>query len=396
VNTRLLSLEVQTFITQNLHCNLSQLILKGSPFEDVSIQEIAQQIEGKQKSLKKLPIWHTTAGVLFPKKINLEQSSSEATAAYKSKRVSGTRLVDLTGGFGVDCTFFSKSIDRVFHWELNPELSDLVKHNCLQMGIENIETQVGDGLQILKNSTRRYDWIYLDPSRRDEAKGKVFLIKDCLPNVPENIDFFFEYTDQILIKYAPMLDISSAIKDMRNVVEVHVVAHLNEVKEILFVLKKEAIDTIRVFTCNLLKNGQQNFNFSFESDCKATYGEPQTYLYEPNAALLKSGAFSQISQKFHLDKLHKHSHLYTSEALMTDFPGRTFKIKKSIRYNKKELLNLLPEQKANITTRNFPETVAQIRKKTKIKEGGTVYLFFTTDFKDNKIVLLCSKRSTQK
>ena len=203
-------------------------------------------------------------------------------------------------------------------------------------------------------------------------------------------------TDQILIKYAPMLDISSAIKDMRNVVEVHVVAHLNEVKEILFVLKKEAIDTIRVFTCNLLKNGQQNFNFSFESDCKATYGEPQTYLYEPNAALLKSGAFSQISQKFHFDKLHKHSHLYTSEALMPDFPGRTFQIEKSIRYNKKELLNLLPEQKAIITTRNFPETVAQIRKKTKIKEGGTVYLFFTTDFKDNKIVLLCSKRSTQK
>jgi precorrin-6B methylase 2 len=392
LNTAILHTEVQQFITDNLKADITKLILKGSPFDDVSIQELANQIVAKQKSEHKLTSWFQTENIYYPSKINIEQTSSESTANYKSNLVTGTSIIDITGGFGIDCFYFSKHFKDVIHCEINEELSAIVTHNCKQLKITNITTFSGDAIDFLKNSKEKFDCIYIDPSRRDDIKGKVFLLEDCVPNVPENMDLLFTKSNQILIKTSPILDISSAINELKFVTEVHVVAINNEVKELLFLLEKDSSKAIQIKTINIGKNETQSFHFKYKESLYSAYSEPLSYLYEPNSAILKSGGFHQITNQLNIEKLHQHSHLYTSKTLQ-NFPGRVFKIEHTLSYDKKKLKKLLPGNKANITIRNFPKTVAQIRKETKIKEGGTVFIFFTTNFKNELIVLVCSKNS---
>jgi hypothetical protein len=390
LNTAILQSKVQHFIVDHLKSDITKLILKGSPFDDISIQELANQIIAKQKSEQKLKTWFSTENIYYPPKISIEQTSSEITANYKSTLLIGASIIDITGGFGVDCFFFSRQFKDVIHCEINEDLSTIVKHNYQQLNIKNIETISGNGIEFLKNSDTTFDCIYIDPSRRNDTKGKVFLLKDCLPNVPENIDFLFTKTTQILLKNSPILDISSAITELKFVKEIHVVAIKNEVKEVLFLLEKNYEGDIQIKTINIQKEDTQRFDFKLKEAVTSIYSEPLSYLYEPNAAILKSGGFHQISKQLNLFKLHQHSHLYTSEQLI-DFPGRNFKIRNVINYDKKKLKKLLTEKKANITTRNFPKTVAQIRKETGIKDGGTSYIFFTTDNKNELKSIICSK-----
>ncbi len=390
MNTAILHKEVQQFITDNLNSDITKLILKGSPFTNVSIQELANQIVAKQKSIHKLPSWFSTENIYYPQKISIEQTSSEITAKYKLEIVSGKKIIDITGGFGVDCFYFSEKFKKVIHCEIHNDLSTIVKHNYQQLNKENITTFSGDGLQFLKDSEEIFDCIYIDPSRRSDVKGKVFLLKDCLPNVPENIDFLFSKSDKILIKNSPILDITSAIKELKFVKEIHIIAVNNEVKELLFILEKEYNNAVQLITANILKQKVENFSFKYKEESISNYSEPLTYLYEPNAAILKSGGFHQITNQLNVFKLQQHSHLYTSENKI-DFPGRTFKIENILNYDKKKIKKILSENKANITTRNFPKTVAQIRKETKIKDGGNTYLFFTTDSTNNLICIVCSK-----
>jgi len=391
LNVNILHTDVQQFIFDNLKSDITKLILKGSPFIEVSIQELANQIVAKQKSEHKLTSWFQTKNIYYPLKINIAQTSSEIAADYKSNLVEGTSIIDITGGFGVDCLYFSKRFKEVIHCELNEELSSIVKHNYQQLNTKNIVTFSGDGIAYLKNTDASFDCIYIDPSRRNELKGKVFLLKDCLPNVPEHINFLFRKTNQILLKNSPILDITSAINELQFVKEIHVIAVKNEVKEVLFLLEKNYREEIQIKTINILKKGAQKFDFTLNESVSSSYAAPLTYLYEPNAALLKSGGFHQIARQLNVFKLHQHSHLYTSENIL-DFPGRVFKIETIISYDKKKISKLVSNKKANITTRNFPKTVAQIRKETKIKDGGAVFLFFTTN-KDNKlIVIFCSKK----
>lgn len=388
MNSAILHKDVQQFITDNLKSDITKLIFKGSPFIDVSVQELANQIVAKQKSINKLPSWFSTENIYYPEKISIEQTSSEVTAKYKSKIVSGKNIIDITGGFGVDCFYFSEHFKVVTHCEINNNLSEIVKHNYQQLKKENITTFSGDGLQFLKDSEENFNCIYIDPSRRNDIKGKVFLLKDCLPNVPENIDFLFSKTNQILLKNSPILDITSAINELKFVKEIHVVALQNEVKEVLFLLEKNYEETIEIKTINIGKKEVQKFNF--KENAFSNYSEPLNYLYEPNSAILKSGAFHQISRQLNVFKLHQHSHLYTSENKL-EFPGRVFKIINIIPYDKKKIGKLLPEKKANITTRNFPKTVDKIRKETKIKDGGDTYLFFTTINSNDLVVVFCKK-----
>ncbi len=390
MNSAILHKDVQQFITDNLKSDITKLIFKGSPFTDVSVQELANQIVAKQKSINKLPSWFSTENIYYPEKISIEQTSSEVTAKYKSKIVSGKNIIDITGGFGIDCFYFSEHFKVVTHCEINNNLSEIVKHNYQQLKKENITTFSGDGLQFLKDSEENFDCIYIDPSRRNDIKGKVFLLKDCLPNVPENIDFLFSKTNQILLKNSPILDITSAINELKFVKEIHVVALQNEVKEVLFLLEKNYEETIEIKTINIGKKEVQKFNFNFKENVFSNYSEPLNYLYEPNSAILKSGAFHQISRQLNVFKLHQHSHLYTSENKL-EFPGRVFKIINIIPYDKKKIGKLLPEKKANITTRNFPKTVDKIRKETKIKDGGDTYLFFTTINSNDLVVVFCKK-----
>ena len=390
MNLAILKPEVQQFITDNLKSNITKLILKGSPFDGVSVQELANQIVAKQKSEQKLSSWFNTQNIYYPEKISIEQTSSEVTANYKSTLVKGTSIIDITGGFGVDCFYFSKHFKEVTHCEINEDLSTFVKYNYQQLKKENITTFSGNGLEFIKNSKDNFDCIYIDPSRRNDLKGKVFLLNDCLPNVPQNIDFLFSKTNQILIKNSPILDITSTINELKFVKEIHIVALNNEVKELLFLLEKGCEDVIRIKTVNIGKNTIQNFNFNYKEEVTSAYSEPLTYLYEPNAAILKSGGFHEIAHQLKLFKLHQHSHLYTANEII-DFPGRVFKIATILNYDKKKIKKLIPDNKANITTRNFPKTVAQIRKETKIKDGGNRYLFFTTDLQNKHICISCLK-----
>lgn len=390
LNTTILNKEVQEFINANLKSNITQLILKGSPFSNVSIQEIAEQITAKSKCEHKLPTWFKAKNIYYPNKLNIEQTSSEITANYKSNLVSGNSIIDITGGFGIDTYYFSKKFKKVTHCEINEHLSQIVSHNFSKLHKQHIYTQIGNGIEYLKNSTLKYDCIYADPSRRNELKGKVFLLKDCLPNIPENLDLLFDRTNHILLKVSPILDIKSALQELKFVKEIHIVAFENDVKELLFLLEKNYNQIIQIKTINFNKTAIQYFNFNTSEVYLANYSKPKKYLYEPNAAILKSGGFQQISTQLNIDKLHQHSHLYTSNHLIK-FPGRKFEIKYIVPYNKKELTKLIPSKKANITTRNFPESVSQIRKKTGFKDGGNLYLFFTTNLNNKHIVLICEK-----
>ncbi|WP_062055642.1 THUMP-like domain-containing protein [Aquimarina longa] len=392
MNCLLLKKTVQEFIAEksNSTIDLSTLILKGSPFDGISVQELAQQIHGRRKAKQKLPSWYSKNGVCYPPILNLEQTSSEVTALYKSNLVSGAKLVDLTGGFGIDDYFFSKRIKEILHCELNKELSELANHNFKLLGSTNIKTIVGDGLEILKEQTI-VDWIYVDPSRRHDSKGKVFFLEDCLPNIPQNLDFLFTKSNNILLKTSPLLDIQIGVRSLQHVKEIHIVAIENEVKELLWVLDKSYTAHITITTVNIQKKKIQRFSFLQNEEAEQTIdiGMPMKYLYEPNASILKSGGFLSIASTFKLKKLHINSHLYTSDHEI-DFPGRKFKIVAIYPYQKKKLMKM-GITKANITTRNFSESVAMIRKKLKIKDGGDQYLFFTTDCNNKKQVLFCEK-----
>ncbi|MCR8668212.1 class I SAM-dependent methyltransferase [Aestuariibaculum sp. M13] len=391
MNTDILNTEVQEFINQHLNSDITSLILKGSPFPSIDTKELIEQIEAKTRCEKKLPSWFNAEQIYYPNKLNIEQTSSEVTAVYKSSLLSGESIIDLTGGFGVDCFYFSKVFKSVEHCEINTSLSDIVKHNYKQLGVSNIETHAIDGMEFLKNTNKTYDWIYIDPSRRHDSKGKVFFLNDCLPNVPEHLNLLFKRSKNILIKTSPLLDFSIGIDELKHVKTIHVVALNNEVKELLWVLGQDFSGDISIETVNLKNDKNEVFNFSFgaEKILESNYNDPLTYLYEPNSAVLKAGGFHSISNQLKVDKLHKHSHLYTSNEHI-EFPGRCFKIESIVNYNKKELKKL-GVTKANITTRNFPETVEQLRKKHKIKDGGNTYLFFTTDLNNNKIILVTSK-----
>jgi protein-L-isoaspartate O-methyltransferase len=391
LNSLLLHIEIQQFIKASLGEEVSQLAFQKNPFPQVEWVEILNQISAIQKAKNKLPSWFNTTNIIYPSKISVEQTSSEKTAAYKAQLVSGESLIDLTGGFGVDDFYFSKRFKQVIHCEINVELSEIVQHNSAQLQLDNLTCIQGDSTVILKELNRSFDWIYLDPSRRNDSKGKVFMLQDCLPNVPDLLDFYFEFTSNILVKTAPILDLTAGLSELKNVKEIHIVAVDNEVKELLWVIEKQYEANSTLHTCNLKKDGTESFSFEqHELKEAVAYAQPQQYLYEPNAAIMKSGGFDEVAVAYGIAKLHPHSHLYTATSIL-NFPGRVFKIDAVLDFNKKEMKSFLEGKKANITTRNFPDTVETIRKKWKIKEGGDLYCFFTTSSTNEKIVLLCTK-----
>jgi hypothetical protein len=380
--------EIQQFINANTGQDVSKLALQKNPFPNSSWIEIINQIAAKSKAKDKLPTWFSTANIIYPAKISIEQASSEKTALYKAGLVSGKSLIDLTGGFGVDDYYFSKQVGKVIHCEINSELSEIVKHNFEMLDAANIECISGDSEMILKDLNQQFDWIYIDPSRRNDAKGKVFMLRDCLPNVPDLFDFYFGYAENILIKTAPILDISAGISELKNVKRIHIAAVENEVKELLWEIKKGFSGAIEIKTINI-QSSNEIFNFVWDESALPVFGLPRKYLYEPNSAIMKSGGFDAIGVHFNLEKLHPHSHLYTADEKI-DFPGRVFEIRNIVPYQK-SAMKLLENKKANITTRNFPDSVETIRKKWKIKDGGDQYCFFTTDQNNHKIVLICTK-----
>ncbi len=384
----LLQPEVQAFINENVHQSIPALALKKSPFSEIKMLDLITQIESKQKTKNKLSKWFTTSNIVFPTKLSIEQTSSEECAAYKASLVNGNSLIDLTGGFGIDCYYFAQNIKEVTHCEIQEDLSKIVAHNYIQFNQLNIECVAGDSIVYLQNSNKKFDFIYLDPARRNQAKEKVFFLSDCTPNVVEHLDLLFNHTNTILIKTSPLLDIQAGLSELKNVKEIHIVALNNEVKELIWVLEKEYNSTINLTAVNLTKSEVFSTIFTLDDNSLASFSLPMQYLYEPNSSLMKTGKFDAISNRFDVKKLHQHSHLYTSETLV-NFPGRKFKILNYLPFNKVNAKTNLLQQKANVTVRNFPMKVDELRKKWKISDGGSKYIFFTTTLSDQKIFLIC-------
>ncbi|WP_420574132.1 class I SAM-dependent methyltransferase [Kordia sp.] len=392
MNLALLSSEIQQFINDHLKEDPTKLLLKHKEVSGIPFAEIIEQIQAKVKCEKKLPTWFHTENIYYPNKLNIEQTSSEKTATYKATFLKGNSLIDLTGGFGVDCYAFSKHFLKVTHCEISSKLSEIVTHNYKVLNVDNVEAVSQNGIQYLQDQQQKYDCIYIDPSRRNDIKGKVFLLEDCLPDVVTHQQLLLEHSDTILIKTSPLLDITNGLRVLKHVKEVHVVAVQNEVKELLWLLDKNIeTEDVLIKTVNLTNKKNDFFSFMLSAEnFDVDYALPMKYLYEPNAAIMKAGGFSSIANGYQLKKLHQHSHLYTSNELIS-FPGRRFEIQKILPYTKKIIKKELNLTKANITTRNFPESVSTIRKKLSLTDGGDDFLFLTTVFTGKKVVIHCLK-----
>lgn len=382
LNKEVLTAEVQSFI-KNYNDDVAKLAFAGSPFPSVPIQVLLEQISSRNQVKEKLPTWYATEKIYYPPKLNLEQTSSEITAMHKAGYLNGKSLADLTGGFGVDTYFFAQKMETVTYFEENESLLLMAQHNFKQLGASNISCKIGDSLALLNE---KYDTIYVDPGRRTASRSKVFLLKDCLPNIPDNLEHILNHTELLMLKTSPLLDISMGLNELKNVSAIHIIAVNNEVKELLwFIRATPPNETPRIYTFNYSKNKVETFNTDIQDAAYADYSAPKTYLYEPNAAILKSGAFHSVANHFNVSKLAKNSHLYTNDEVI-DFPGRRFEIIKVFPYNRKEM-RAFSKSSANVSIRNFPESVAQIRKKWKIKDGGNDYLFFTSLENNERMVI---------
>ncbi len=389
INHTLIEPEVENFLRKNLKADIPLLILKGSPFPEITAQEMAIQLKGLQVAEKKFPTLYESQRLIYPPQLNLEQTSSEIAAKYKAELISGEKAIDITGGFGIDSFFLSKNFKDFHYCELNQELTEIAQHNFEQLNSQ-IQVHNDNGLEYLANSGNYWSWIYTDPARRDDHGGKVFRFTDCTPDIPSNLELLFSKSDNILIKSSPIVDISAGINELKFVAEIHIVAINNEVKELLWILKKGFDEEILIKTINIGKKKSEIFEGKKSDDESAELSQPLAYLYEPNSAVMKSGLFDLVARKTETKKLHQHSHLYTSEKLV-NFPGRKFQITKIKSFNVKYLKKKFKDKKANITIRNFSESVDSIRKKLKIKDGGSEYIFFTTNLHDEKIVITCKK-----
>ncbi|MEJ7559076.1 MAG: hypothetical protein WKF66_12265 [Pedobacter sp.] len=384
MNKRILDSAAQHFINEHLNEDVHKIAMSKIGIEGVEARELANQISSKKKARRKLPTWFERPLIYYPIALSIEQTSSEVTASYKATLAIGSSLIDLTAGFGVDSYYFSKRLERTVHCEIDADLLEIAAHNAEILGQTNTLFLHQDGLEYLKGAKMFFDTIYIDPVRRGTT-GKVFMLKDCSPNVVENTDLLLQSSNRVIIKTAPMLDITAGLKELKNVVEVHIVSVKNEVKELLWVLEKGDHPTVKISAVTI---NEQLKTFSFdkleEHEQILLDSELSGFLYEPDAALLKSGAFNLIAKRYGLKKLNTQTQLYSSELVNTDFPGRIFKIKGIISPGE---LKKDKQLSGNVIVRNYRDTPENLVKKYKIKSHDTRFLIFTESKQSGYIIV---------
>lgn len=365
------------FLLENLHRSPAEFVLGFSHQKTLPIKKLAQQLNGLQRAKKKLPTWFQEPAILYPPNLNLEQSSSEATALYKAQWVSGRQSVDLTGGFGVDSYYLAQRTQAHVYLEQNPVLFELSRQNFATLGAHNVQCISHNSESWLADTEHPIDWIYCDPSRRSQASRK-FLLKDWEPNLETLLPIMRKKATRVLLKLSPLIDIKALLDTLEGLQEIHVVSLKNECKEVLAIIGQEDGEPI-IKTVNLNSDGKvlEQFNFKREAEVKAkpTYSKLNKYLYEPNTSILKAGAYKLIAQQHQLQKLHTNTHLYTSSEYRTDWPGRIFEIS--------------PDSwdTANVISRNHPLSPAQLAKKYKLKDGTeNQYFIAFTDLEKPKAV----------
>lgn len=386
------------FIAQHLNDDVRQLALKGCP-QDVDLPFVLQQIAGHQTARRKLPSWAAIDGLIYPPHINMEQCSSEATARYKANIITRLvheqqddkplRFVDLTGGLGVDFAFICQSLRRETnetfetYVEQNAQLCAISSHNLHLLGI-NAEVVCADATDYLRQM-KEADVIYLDPARRDSHGAKTFAISDCTPDVLSLREELLRKSRFTVVKLSPMLDWHEAVRQLRHVSEVHIIATRGECKELLVVMQANSNkltvtcvndDEIFVFDGN---ETNETTRFAKESDMKTALGEGALYLYEPNAALMKAGCFGILAKRFGVEPVGRNSHLFVSPHFIDSFPGRKLRITAISSMNKREWSQrAIGLERANVAVRNFPMKAEELRRRLKLKDGGNSFVYGTT------------------
>lgn len=382
------------YIAQHKTDDVRKLALKKVP-EGVDISFCLQQIEGWQLACKKLPQWSETEGVLYPPRLSIEQCSSEKTALYKKRLAQRLlsdemeEIVDLTGGFGIDFSYLAPLFRKAIYIECQEHLCQIAQHNFNLLGLQNAEIRNSQAEDEVLDKDR-VSLIYADPARRDNMGRKVVFLEDCHPNVISLQEKLLNRSKVVMLKLSPMLDIQQALRQLNGIREVHVVSVDGECKELLLVMHRIEMP-LRYFCVNIANTIQETVVADAWSN-PVFSEQPRTFLYEPNASILKAGVQDALCEQFGVEKLHPFSHLFTSDELVRDFPGRAFRIVGRSDFSKKGLKNLLTGIKqANLTIRNFPATVQELRKKLKLRDGGDVYLFATTLNGESHVLLLCEK-----
>ena len=371
--------KIRVFVAKHKDADLHSLLLKKSPFPEVSMQELVQQIKGRKVAEKKFPFLNQE-NIIFPPNLNLEQASSQDTADFKKQFFKGKKFVDLTCGFGIDAYFLSQNFEEITLIEQNTELLDIVKHNWEVLGRKTkfINQKLED---FLKNNKEHFDLIYLDPARRDNHNRKVFLLEDLSPNIIEIQEQLSDISTEILIKLSPLIDIQHLVSSLKNICKIWIIAVKNEVKEVLVYLNKT--ENQPEISCINLQSTEPEFHFNLddEKNCQSEFSIPKKYIYIPNNSVLKSGAFNLVSEKFGLRKLHQNTHIYTSEEKIEHFPGRIFETEE---INSKAIKK---GEQFNIITKNFPLKPEEIKKKYKIKDGGNQYLIAVKSLSGNHFLV---------
>ena len=384
------------FIKEHAADDLARLLLSAAKYPGMDIPFLVDQIAARRQIREKLPSWYENGQLIFPAKIAAEQCSSEQTAAYKQELIGESWTVcDLTGGLGIDSYFLSLKAKHLTYIERFPAYCEAAKHNFSVLGANNITVVNADTAQAV-DTLPEVDAFYIDPARRGESNKRVFALQDCEPDLPGLLPELLKRSPRLIAKLSPMADIQMTLELLPGTTSVHVLSVRNECKELLFVTEREADGREPSIRCiNFGPDGMQSFSFTLEEERNAVLvpvSQVGAYLYEPNTSVLKAGAFKQVAVRTGVKKLQVSSHLYTSDQLLPDFPGRRFGVDEVLPFTGKlckGLSKTIPQ--ANITVRNFPLSVEDLRKRTKIADGGHVYLFATTLADGEKVLVRCSK-----
>ncbi len=394
----------EDFIAQHLSDDIRALALKKAP-DGVDATWCLQQIEGWQLAKAKIPSWATTPGLWFPPKLSMEQCSSEPTAIYKQNQLlrllpdegDRTAMTDFTGGYGVDFSFMARMFRRSVYVEKRKDLCDTARHNFMLLGLNNVdivEAETNEDCALLRKGSH-CSLAYLDPARRDGAGRKTVAIEDCSPDLTQLMPLLLDKAAVVMLKLSPMLDVNQALRLLPCVREVHAVSVKGECKELLLVCSRREM-SLRYFCVNLDTSDAPVVIDIQRLQTTPTIGSltGAKYLYEPNSSVLKLGVQDAVAEDYGLLKLHVRSNLYVGDSSVEDFPGRRFRIMGSSGFSKRELKDFLKgTAQANLTVRNFPATVIQLRKRLNLKEGGQIYLFATTlaEGNDSHVLIKCEK-----
>ena len=371
--------EFHQFVQDHLEEDPTGLLFKYQGKVAFDLKMAVQQIAARQKAAKKLPTWSKNLNLLFPASISVEQSSSEQTASYKSAGRTGGRMIDLTGGFGVDFYQLSQGFEKGYYCEKQVELFEIATHNLATLHPGKFEFINGDGLDFLRKTEIQFDLIYADPARRGSGNQKLYKLQDCEPNVVEAWPLLKSKSDTILLKASPMLDLTQAWTELPDIQKITVVSVRNEVKELLFHWKKASEGASKMISVVDLESEMPSFEFepSAEEQAHSQFAEAGNYLVEPLAGILKAGAFNLFGERYGLKKLERNSHLYTSEAFTMGIPGRVFEVLREINPKKQEIKTLFPSGKVNVICRNYSTGAEELKKKLGLKDGGEDFLIGT-------------------